>query len=426
MIDIWGMIWLIAAVMVFPFGYKPLIFLLSSAAIFNASKIMEIGDTTISLFFGLELIAILRLLLPYKGSGFPKFNDRNSFLAFFLIFIMWIYTFVVANLYTGMRVYAGYADSFEQNYYANGLPLVWGKSNIIFLIYMSVHIVLALLFYKRKYHISKNLYLKALLFSLIIFCFSGFLWLFMMDLYEALCLLMFNNLKLSIAVFHGDPRFHGTFTEPSVAGLFIAALSIPFIFFNNILYRIFGIILLLFSAFNISSTVFLGLIVSFLITYFYSFKSSYRYLFLTFVGLLSLCFFILIYGDLALNYYNIKNVSDSGMIRSSSNVYTLNNLLDSYLLGLGVGSVKASSMFISYFANFGIVLGFFIIYFIFKLFDYSGGRASRLIFIILIISIIISSFSIPEFTLSFIWNLIFASICHSCSNSEPINEKSVY
>ena len=414
--DYFGLFWIILGLIVLPFGYKPILFLLSLSSIFNASQILQVGDTTISLFFGLELLAIIRLLFPYRNSGFLKFKDKNSIYIFLFIIFATLITYLVSNIFSGMKVYAAYADSFEQNFYSGGLPLLWGKSNIIFMIYVYVHLFLALLIYKRKNYIDNEFYLKSMLVAVFFFNFVGLLWLFKMDLYEALCLLMFNNTKFSIAVFHGDPRFHSTFTEPSVAGLFIAIFSIPFLFQKKIIYKIMGALLFCFLFFNMSTTAIFGIILSIAITYCMYFKKKQDFIFFS----LLISFFILLlfsyyFYDIQ-NYYNLKNMSDSGSIRSESNIVTINNLFNSYFLGLGIGSVKASSLFVSYFANFGLILGPILIYIVSRMIFFREDNISRILFFMLLISLFVSFISIPDYTLGLIWNLIFA--CISIPKSE--------
>lgn len=410
--DIWSAIWIVFTFLVFPFGYKPILFLFSVSTIFPGSILFTLGDINIPLNFGLEIITIFRLLLPIKGVGVPKFNDFYSIIIILLIPLLFIYTFLITNLFEGMKVYSPNAESFEYNYAVGGLPLYWNKSNINFIVYFSIHMILLLLIYKRRFYLSKKLYLTSILTSIVIFCSFCLIWKIFPDLYKILGVFIFNNDKFFYPALFDD-RASGTFIEPSYAGWFIGSLMLPLLFSRNISYKIVGVLLFSTAMLNMSSTLLFAILIAIIFFTFLNKGISKEKIFysLLSIGVFSAVF--LFFQDIISSYIGNKSESVSGVVRSASNTFSINTLLDSYLLGVGVGSVRASSMFISILANFGVIFTFIYFYIICKFIcnkKLENTDEGSILKSMLIISFIAAFVSIPEYTFPPLWNLIFANV----------------
>lgn len=416
--DIWSFIWILIALLVWPFGYKPIIFLLIISSIFQGSAFFSFGSTNITLFFGLEMLVILRLLLPTQASGVPKFNDKTSLNIFLIIIIFWLYTFFATNFFSGMRVYSTLADSFESNYITRGLPLEWSKKNFSELIFLSTNLILSLLIYKRKEYITKDFFIKSIFISAFIFSIVSFFWQFYKPFYTFISLIFFNNPGWSITVLSGvEDRMASTFPEPSYAGLYISTLALPFLFREKFIFKIFGIVMLYWGYLNFSSTFFVGLILSIVLIFLYYKQNNLKNSTLIFISTL---FFILLFlysfNSLFIEYFSSKMLSGSGEIRNDSNHFAIEAFINSYFIGVGIGSIRASSLLLSMLANFGLVLFIYTLYVVYKLFSLRKEKDSKFLFMLLLIAFFASFSSIPDYSLPFLWILIFANIASSKIN----------
>lgn len=410
MMDIWGVVWLLFFLFVFPFGYKPTVLILSLAAIFNASVILKVGGSALPLYTGIELLVILRLLLPYRGSGFLKFNDFYTFFIFITIIFLWVYTYLVANFFAGIKVYSG-QSGFETNFSSGGIPLEWGGANINQLVLLSVHLILVLLMYKRRNYISQDFYLFSIFCSTIVFSIFSFMWKFLPALYMNISELFFNNSNKNLPPAVYEARLSGTFSEPSYAGVFIGTFSIIFLLNKKLSYKVMGLILLYLGFLNLSSSFVFTLLVSVFVLFFL-FKSRLD------IKLLGICilflssiFVYMIFNDYIIQYLDKKGDSTSGIVRVASNWNAINNFINSFGLGIGVGSERPSSLIVSMLNNLGVIFTGILLFLIFKLVKFRDNYHSYVLLISLVVVFLGCFTSIPEYTWAVIWNLIYANIC---------------
>lgn len=408
--DIWSLFWILLCLTVLPFHYKYSILILSLSAIFNASVILKFGGSALPLYAGVELIVILKLFSSYKGSGIIKFNDLYSGLIFFLIAILWLYTYLIANFFEGLRVYSGQV-SFEDNYRASGVPLIWGSSNINQLVLLTIHLILLLLLYKRKKFISKNFYLKSILLSLIVFSLISFLWKFSPNLYFIFAEIFFNNNIKDIPPAINEGRLSGTFSEPSYAGVYIATFSLIMLVNKNVKYRLLGLILLSLGTLNLSASLLFTFCVSLIVIFIFSNnRIDLKVLGTIFLVTITILVFF-IFNDYIFQYVSDKSDSVSGVVRSASNWNAVSNFITSFGFGVGVGSERPSSLIVSIINNLGIFFTVFLIYVISKFINISNDKYSNFLLMSLLIAFFGCFTSIPEFTWPIIWNLIFANVC---------------
>ena len=412
--DIWGVSWLLIAIVIFPFGYKPMILILSLASIFSAGKIITIGSVSLPIYYVMEIFTILRLALPYKNNKAVGFSDSKSFFTFFIIFIIWLYTFLVSNFFEGLKVYSSNM-SMEDNFSVGGIFLKWGGANINQLMLISVHLILALIIYKRRYVLDKKFYYKSIIFSAIIFTSISLIWKFYPSLYYIIGNTIFNNTNYSVNAFF-EERLSGTFLEPSLAGLFLGSLTIFFLMDRSTYIKFLGVIFCFLGFLNMSSTFIFTLFFSFLVCF-----SSFR-LRLDYKILWLMCFFIIIilfliiFNNSIFDYIENKNYSQSGVVRAGVNENSINNIIQTYFLGVGLGSERTSSLLITVFNNLGVVLGPLLIFFVYRLLSPIKTRLDLNLRMILYVCIVGSFVSIPELTGAIMWNLIFSNILVSKEN----------
>lgn len=408
--DLWGLLWLLLAMVLFPFGYKPLVTLFSIATIFSAGKVFSIAGSDIPIFFTMELLVILRLILPFNGNKVLSFYDYKSFITIFLILILWIYSYLVAEIFSGIKVFSS-AMSMEDNFSVGGVPLHWGGGNINQLLLLSVHLFLSLIFYKRRSCIDKDFYYKTIIFTTIIFIVISLIWKFSPTLYSIIGSIIFNNTNYAVnALF--ESRLSGTFLEPSLAGLYISCFCLLFLIDNRNYIKLISLIFIYLAILNLSSTLVISVAVSFLLfLILFHAKTRLDIKVLWCMSLILLSSIVLVFCyDYIQFYINTKSISQSGEVRSGANLNSINNFLKSYGLGLGLGSERTSSLFLTIFNNLGIILGPFLVLHIYRLLSPIKSDLDKILRFMLLISFFGSFFSIPELTGSVMWSLIFANI----------------
>lgn len=408
--DFWGIFWLSVSLIVLPFGYKPIIALLSISSIFSASKILTIGSTDIPLFFGIEILTILRLFISYKVASVPKFNDKLTFHIFLFIILLWLYTYFATFLFSGIKVYSSLAESMEENYAMGGMPLSWSSANFNQLMLLTTHLILALLIYKRRFEISRKFYFVTIFSSVLIFSIISILWKLVPNIYLAFAKIIFNNLKYGTSAFH-ENRLSGTFLEPSSAGLFISMYCLVFLFHKKNIVKFLGLILIFLASLNVSSTLACGIVISCLIlAVSLNFRLDHKVLFIMGFSLLTLTIY-LSFQPIIDAYILNKNNSISGEVRGAANWNAIDNIVSTGFLGLGLGSERTSSLFITLLNNLGIPLTCYFIYIMSILLELNSSKKQDFLMICFIISIFTAFVSVPEITVPIIWTLIFANIC---------------
>lgn len=408
--DLWGSLWLILAIVLFPFGYKPILTLLSIATIFSAGKVFSIAGSDIPIFFTIELVVILRLILPFNGNKVLSFYDYKTVVTLFLILILWIYSYFVAEIFSGIKVFSS-ATSMEDNFSVGGVPLQWGGGNINQLLLLSVHLFLSLIFYKRRHSIDKGFYYKTIMMTASIFIVVSFIWHFFPALYSIIGSVIFNNTNYTINALH-ESRLSGTFLEPSGAGLYISCFCLLFLMDNRNYIKLISLIFVYLAVLNLSSTLVASLAVSFLlmlIMFYKKVRLDVKVLSCMILILFGSIFFVIFY-DYIEYYVSTKNASQSGEVRGLANLNSLNNFFRSYFLGLGLGSERTSSMFLTIFNNLGIILGPFLVLHVYKFLSPINSKLDKILRFMLLVSFFGSFFSIPELTGSVMWSLIFVNI----------------
>lgn len=409
MFDIWGGVWLILLLCFFPFGYKPYIYLLGLSSIFQASKFITLSSIEIPLFFVVEIFTILRLLMPYKGSGVLKFSDHRSFFLIILFTMLVVQTFFSTYFFDHIKVYST-TLSFEENYALGGIFLKFTSSNFNQLILLFIHFFTLLVIWKRRFFFKSEDFLRVILFSSIIVSVLGVIYIFDKSFYQIISKFYYNNTSYGInAIF--DSRYSGTFSEPSFMGLYLAVCIVPFFLLKDFKFKIISIFLVFMSLFNFSGTFFFAVAVSIVLFYLFFFKVRLDYKVITIMfSFLFFTSFYFIFSNIFSGYLYEKSASDSNLLRSESNLNALINLFKTFFIGVGVGSERASSMFLTLCSNFGFLL-IPTIFYVKSFLKHNSflNYNDRILRLMLYIAFIGSFTSIPDFTLGFLWFLIFAN-----------------
>lgn len=413
MIDIWGVIWFVAAIIVFPFGYKPTFFLLCLSSIFQASKIITVGSTNIPLFFAMELFTILRLCLPFSSNGIIKINNKTTVFLVFLVFLIWFHAYVMTHFFEGLKVFSSATGSNEANVMSGGIPLQWGGANINQLTLLSVHLLTTVTLYCRRDVISGDFFIKSIMIASITYILISSIWFFFPALYNSISILILNNDTYSITAFF-ESRLAGTFTEPSLAGLYISSICIPFLVYGNIVQRLIGFLFLFLGFANISSTFVFSFITSFFVIFLFYNARIDKKIFISIGLILFLLVLYILFGDLLTSYIDNKSISDSGEVRNAVNRHSIQNIFNSYLIGIGLGSERPSSLFLIFLNNLGVPLSIYFIFTIFKVINTEINlNKNKLVISSLMIVFFGSFISIQEMTMPTLWLMIYGSILNN-------------
>ncbi|WP_313483086.1 hypothetical protein [Acinetobacter variabilis] len=409
--DLWGLLWLLTALVCFPFGYKPVVALLSISAVFQASKMITLFGINLPLFFCMELITILRLIIPYQNNGFLRLNTKLFIMICIFIFLIILQNLFATNFFNHIKVYSP-ENSFETNYFIGGEFLKFTNSNLSQMILITIHLILMYCFYIRRNFISKEFYLKTIFFSFFLFSLISIIWFKSRDTYFYLSSLVLNNDQYALTALY-ENRLSSTFSEPSFAGLFLASMTLPILLYKSTKAIIFFSFVCFLGYLNMSGTYISGLLVSIGVFLFFLSKNNYnKFIFFIPFILMGILIYYFSYNFLE-SYFMEKSVGISGIVRSDSNYFAIRNIIDSYFIGLGVGSVRISSLILNILASFGVMLTLFLFYLIYKSISYKGQLSDRISLFILLICFLGAWSAIPDYTLSILWNFIFLNIVSS-------------
>ncbi|CAI0794665.1 hypothetical protein [Serratia proteamaculans] len=424
-LTLFGIVWCSLALLFIFFPPKYLYVLMLTSCVFQAASVFSFGSLWITPFFFTQILFLLKMSPYVLANGISINISKVSFIFIMLVIFSIFITMTAPSLFSGTRVVSS-AFSFEVNYATNGKPLRFSMSNIsqICLFIINVTTLLVIYRFAPKIINFNQLYLSYYL-SITIFALFSFWWLVSKDTLPVDFL--YSNGGYSITAL-AESRLASTYSEPSSAGAFIASSLAPLLFVR----RKFGVIvlgvgMLFLLTLNRSSTAILTAVTSFLLFFILRGTNSQRVLVsLCLLIILSSIIFI-IFGDTLISLYDNKMSSDSGMIRSWSNYLSLSSLYDSYFLGLGLGSNRASSLLLTILTNVGVI-GFIlfaaVIHFLMKPLFKNRHEPNALFFLTLFLGFILGAFfSVPDISSPSLWMfLIYVSSASSLISETDKND----
>jgi len=424
-LTLFGIVWCSLVLLFIFFPPKYLYVLMLTSCVFQAASVFSFGSLWITPFFFTQILFLLKMSPYVLANGISINISKVSFIFIMLVIFSIFITMTAPSLFSGTRVVSS-AFSFEVNYATNGKPLRFSMSNIsqICLFIINVTTLLVIYRFAPKIINFNQLYLSYYL-SITIFALFSFWWLVSKDTLPVDFL--YSNGGYSITAL-AESRLASTYSEPSSAGAFIASSLAPLLFVR----RKFGVIvlgvgMLFLLTLNRSSTAILTAVTSFLLFFILRGTNSQRVLVsLCLLIILSSIIFI-IFGDTLISLYDNKMSSDSGMIRSWSNYLSLSSLYDSYFLGLGLGSNRASSLLLTILTNVGVI-GFIlfaaVIHFLMKPLFKNRHEPNALFFLTLFLGFILGAFfSVPDISSPSLWMfLIYVSSASSLISETDKND----
>ncbi|CAI0772337.1 hypothetical protein [Serratia liquefaciens] len=404
-LTIFGIVWCSIALIFILFPPKYLYVLMLTSCVFQAASVFSLGNLWITPFFFTQILFIIKISPYFLTNGISYNLSKVTFYFSILVFFAFVVTFTAPSLFSGLRVVSP-MYSFEVNYATSGTSLRFSMSNVSQICLFIINVITLLMAYRFAPSIIdfNQLYISYYI-SILIFGLFSFWWLISKDTLPVDFL--YSNEGYSITAL-SESRLAGTYSEPSSAGAFIASSLAPLLFAR----RKFGVLILglgmlFLLTLNRSSTAILTAVASFLLFFILRGTNSQRVLIsICLVVIMSTIIFIL-FGDVIFSLYDQKMSSDSGVIRSWSNYLSLSALFDSYFLGLGLGSNRASSLLLTLLTNLGLV-GFIlfsvVIYYLVKPLFLNRKKPDPLFFLTLFLGFILGAFfSVPDISSPSLW-----------------------
>ncbi len=423
-LTLFGIIWCSLALLFILFPPKYLYVLMLTSCVFQAASVFSIGNLWITPFFFTQILFLLRMSPYVLANGLSLQISKVSFLFLILVLLSIIITAISPSLFVGTRVVSP-VYSFEVNYSTNGKFLTFSMSNIsqICLLIMNAITLLVVHRFAPKIVSFKQLYLSYYI-SILIFSFFSLWWVINKGTLPVDFLYSNGGYSITSIV---ENRLAGTYSEPSSAGAFIASSLAPLLFarrkFGSVLLGVFMIYLLIL---NRSSTAILTVVMSFLIFFIIRGTDSRKVLITLCLLVISSVSIFILFGDTLLSLYDQKMSSNSGVIRSWANQMSLSVIFDSYFLGVGLGSNRASSLLLTILTNVGFI-GFslftMISYFLIKPLFNKRNEPDSLFFIILFLGFVLGAFfSVPDISSPSFWMFLI----YLASASSLLTDESKY
>ncbi|MDP9954610.1 hypothetical protein J2X97_000247 [Epilithonimonas hungarica] len=417
---LFGIIWIF--IMIFLL-FKPTQYLVSAlifSSIFQATSVINISGRGIQPFFITELFFILKFLFAQKNFKSIRI-DRTSRGLFLFLLVCIVSAGFYPEIFRGIEVYPGNLG-IDENVEFGGAHLSYSSSNMIQSIFLAVHVITFYMIYLKADVIDTQFIWKSIIITVCTFIFLGFLqylhllnpsvpypssFIFNNEVFE-------NKDSFSVDGQLGITRMAATFTEPSIAGAFIAASFWAFFPQKGLKFRCITLLLFICLIFNLSST---GM-VTFLagaIVYTFIFKRKI----LIWVALSICIVYYVIISVPSLNFILNGILLDklntgSGINRSSADLFSWNLFLDTYGLGVGLGSHRTSSFLFNTLSNIGFLGSLLWVIFISRLLKpLFKVRDNPEVLFVLVFSLVLlcgQIAGVSELNLGIMWMWIFVTV----------------
>lgn len=362
-IDLFGIVWLsLCSALLFVHLWY-LVGLMIVSTIFQTSSVIGLGSLEMSPLLVTELFFLLKsgmMLMHHPDYMLDRSIPRwikiflvfTGFSVLVTIFMPYLFTYDVRVLLPKFGIDDGVA--------MRGVPLQFTTSNIAQIVLLLVDVAVLLLVFSFRKMLNFRLQMQFLYAAIALVIVFG-LWRLVSKFVFALPFptLFFDNntshaLMLEDTV-AGQFRLIANFTEASYAGQFLATAVVALLadrrsIYNTIL-LIGSLVCLLLT---LSGTAYAGIVIG---TVVWAALSGKRQLFtlLFFSGIAFAVFYISGLFDMMVEILTTKAASESGIIRSMSNTMSFQMFLDTYGLGVGMGSNRCSSFFFNMLAGVGLI-----------------------------------------------------------------------
>lgn len=447
-ITVYGIIFIPLLIILFFFSPKYLIYLLLLTLTLQITSLINIYDYSLQIYRFITILLTIRFFISISiKNGILTLYDRNvkgilfSGACFTLFSFIW--SFVSPVIFSGYPVYPPqYGIDFSAIYGPS--PLKFSYYNVAFSFYILFYFFSLVYISTVNWEIKdliiiKNLFIVCI--SIVILCSLSQVLSYLFGTFDITKLLFTITTKKFSYTFIGDilpmPKIQATFLEPSMLSPFIVGAYSYYLyinFFKNhflnffIISLIFLIILL-----TTSTTAYIALLVMSIFVLFHLniFKLYNRFIYFNIKNiflfifrfiLLLIIIFVVLLNFIGLNKFidlvnltvvNKPNTS-SYNDRTTADLHALKIFLDTYGLGVGLGSNRPSSLLPYLLSQVGLIGTILFFSFIIKIYFYSSNSLKRtkfFSFFFLLPSVLISQLlSYPDITNPTLWQFIYFTI----------------
>lgn len=410
---LFGIIWIFLCVFCLLKQQSTWLFLLLFSCIFQATAVINLDEKGISPLVVTELF----FLLKYSRYLLSKFSINLQLCCFFgAITYCTIMVFVSIYLFSGIEVFVPYLGIDNQAIYG-GQPLSFSFSNLTQICYLLLHFLTLLTLYNIKNSLSLCKVYLAVNFCILFVCLFGYFEFILksIGLYSFINDFIYNNegyAQLSLSTVFEVYRLNSTFLEASYVGAFLASSFWLSFYQRNLMLSVLCFIAIVL---NLSGTGILSLCFGGILYIFMSKNKFYNFLFLAIC--LSIVLIVLYYSpyfNLIEQMITLKLSSESGISRMKGLIVGWNAYLDTYMLGVGIGSHRGGSFLFDILANLGLLgssLFFLFIYFSIRQFVQYSLNSFSLGMILFSITLLFAQIvAIPDLSFSIFWFWVFISV----------------
>lgn len=431
-ITAFGIVWILILGISFFMPIQYLGRMLIITGIFQASSVVNIGDKGIYAMIIADAVFIFRAAF---NTSFKRGEKYGNWIKMWGIFatIAIIGAIIMPILFKGTLIRTSGMKNLQDM-----IPLTYTSRNTIQIITLLANSMTLFVFYKNKDKFDEKFMLKSFMIAIGIVLFVGF-WEYLSKM--GLCPikfpseLIYNNIGYSQAynqnTTFGIKRMNSTFTEASVCGAFLSASFWACISLRNKKANIMAVILLVALVCNFSGTGVMAMIAGAMIYILLSDKKK-RVIPLI-IGCLVLLIILNAIGmlDVFVEMITGKLTSTSGNVRMSANTYSLELILKTFGLGVGLGSHKSSSLILNLLSVTGIpgtIVFFISMYYLFKpIYKLRTLNAycnfGLMFFLVMFVA---QCLSIPDLTFTPLWMCLYYNCClniNKISESIEIKDK---
>lgn len=385
-----------------------LIYLLIFSSIFQAASVLNVNS---KFEFGLQPYYFVSVLLALSmcaqviinnGKLIIKNNKKNLAVILSLFgFYSAASSFILPTVFNGVNVYSPRLGIDAQAEFG-GVALAWSYSNLAQAIYVLLNVFNVIFVLINTEKLKFQLANYWLIFSAFVVAIVGFyqfvanyfgLYFPSHFLYSNPIYYIGDNQKIASYL-----RINSTFSEPSVAGIFLASITMYFFALSiskkkfSKIYFIAALIMALSAAITTSTTAYFVLFIGFISFSFFELTSAVinKKISKTVVLISFLAVAMTVVALGIITYYGVfpefyvmtidKTHSLSYINRQLSNVAALKLTLETWLLGVGLGSNRPSSFVAYLFSNVGAIGSFVFFAFLCKLVKFSliyKGKSSQ-------------------------------------------------
>tara|TARA_B100000929_G_scaffold188682_1_gene149409 strand:+ start:8599 stop:9912 length:1314 start_codon:yes stop_codon:yes gene_type:complete len=357
-----GSFWIVICICTFFLPLRYLGALLICSCIFQSAGVIDLGEgRTVFPILITEGILFIRVFFLSLFKSKLLVNQVLRYLIYFVSFAI-LTSFFLPSIFSGMVKVFVYGVGVDTNLRRGGEYLRPANSNIIQSIYLIIHLIACVCLVNIPVNSSKNnfnFYLKALVVTILVVVVIGF-WEFISKttgfIYFPKSFFINSDSSLSEQTTMGGlMRLNSTFLEPSFAGAFLAGAfwvlwTLENFRFSKLLAAITFVALVL----NLSGTGLIsfcfGGIIYFLIN---DLKKALRFLVIIIIA--TALIYTLPYFEFITRLISEKTDSQSGKVRSSTIAYSINLFIETYGVGVGLGSHRGASFLTATLSTVGII-----------------------------------------------------------------------